>query len=162
VWFRRQRDDRWDLSVDTASLTHEQRVIACRAALGQVRPDADRLQTDVPWGQSESWPDDVRAAATVFRDPARGYGSSGWVTPVSDRQWDAYLLLAPYAYNSDVWTSGMTPLADVNDEGSVIAVRLPEDRIEAFHQALAPAQVITHPPRDSRPERSGLTTSRTS
>lgn len=132
----------------TDDLDDDQLATACRAALDHVRGEADRLQIDVPW--SDSWPPEVVAAAKVFAPRRREYELSGWVTPVENHQWEAFVLLAPYAYTSDVWTADMKPLAEVDDEGSVIFVYLPEADVEGFCRTLSPARVITVPPRARR------------
>lgn len=134
----------------TDDLDDAQLATACRAALAQVRGEADRLQIDIPWSESESWPPEVVTAAQVFAPRRREYELSGWVTPVSDHQWEAYVLLAPYASTSDVWTADMNLLAEVDDQGSVIFLYLPEAEVEGFCRALSPARVKTVPPRARR------------
>ena len=128
----------------------DQLATACRTALAHVRGEADRLQIDIPWSESETWPPEIVAAAKVFAPRRSEYELSGWVTPVEDHQWVAYVLLAPYAFTTNVWTADMKPLAEVDDQGSVIFVYLPEAEVEGFCRALSPARVITVPPRVRR------------
>ncbi len=129
-------------SVETSHLTRPEQIAACGAALDVVRERADRLQIDVPWDHAASWPEEVVEAASVFAPRRRDYECSGWIAPISQRQWLAFRALAPYAFSSDVWTADMRLLADVNDEGSSITVHVESDDLSRLREAVAPAYVV--------------------
>lgn len=93
MWFRRPR--RVLYGIETAHLSREQEIVSCRAALRLVAEHVHLLQVDVPWDNAASWPDEVVEAALVFVPRRKGYEGSGWITPVDDRQWQAFCTLAP-------------------------------------------------------------------
>ena len=114
----------------------------CRAGLEHVRGSVDRLQLDLPWSQSGHWPEEVRAAASTFTSGAASYALSGWISPVDDSTWDDFVLVAPYVYDADVWSSDMVQLAAIADEGSSLVVRVASEELSSFTRAVAPGRTM--------------------
>lgn len=139
MWFRGRRDL---YVVETEHLSRELQVGACRAALHFVGARAERLQTDVPWARAGLWPADVVEAASRLapRDPE--YATSGWITSIDDRLWQAYVTFAPFAFSTDVWTADMELLGHVDDEATSIVVRIPVSIREELRRSVAPARVV--------------------
>ncbi len=132
----RRRRDEW--AVETAGLSHDARADVVRAVLRVVRPMADRFQTDVPWDDARGWPVAVRDAAQVLSPESRGYACTGWRDTQDAAQWEAYELLAPFAYSSDVWDARSLELASVCDEGTSVTVRAAGDLHEQLLASLRP------------------------
>jgi len=140
MWFRNRNLDCH--VVDTSGLDREQRIAACAAALVLVAPDVDRFQTDVPWDRAGDWPADVRKAATALVSVHSGYQSSGWIRDFSHDVWRAFVSFAPYAYGSDVWTKDMKLLAEVNDEGTSLTVRVLPEQLPEFEDLVHGTRVV--------------------
>ncbi len=132
----RRRRDEW--AVETAGLSDDARADVVRAVLRVVRPMADRFQTDVPWDDARGWPVAVRDAAQVLSPESRGYACTGWRDTQDAAQWEAYELLAPFAYSSDVWDARSVELASVCDEGTSVTVRAAGDLHEQLLASLRP------------------------
>ncbi|GAA1754799.1 hypothetical protein GCM10009710_37350 [Aeromicrobium alkaliterrae] len=140
MWFSRKHLDPV-YQVDTVGLSRVQQIAACRAALEFVRPRADRLQLEVPWQWAESWPEDVVEAASILAPKREAYEVTGWVTPIEEHHWKAFVALAPFAFTADVWSFHMTELADVSNEATIIVVRIPPHDLARLRDAVAPARV---------------------
>lgn len=146
MWFRNRNIDQY--VVDTSHLRRELEIAACRAALRLVAPDVYRFQCDVPWGNRDSWPDDVIAAATILAPlpenatPKQTYQDTGWITNFPETVWQAFVTFAPYAFSSDAWTDDMKPVVDINDEGTSLVVRVLPGQVRQFEQAVPEADVI--------------------
>lgn len=146
MWFRSRNVDVYD--IDTSNLTRTEQVAACRATLEHVGPVVERFQCDVPWGQAGSWPDDVKDAAEVLAPRPNGtppdkYLLTGWVTDFSVATWRACVTFAPYAYDSDAYTVDMKFLAQIDDEGTSVAVRVLPEELERFRESLPAGAKLT-------------------
>ena len=61
--------------LDTARLTADQQVAACRLALCVVAMDVASFEADIPWAPASEWPVDVTQAAqhlSSLKPPGRG------------------------------------------------------------------------------------------
>jgi hypothetical protein len=140
MWFRNRKANQH--VVDTSLLDRELQIAACRDALELVAPEVDRFQCDVPWVREQDWPVDVREAAAVLVPVHSGYQTSGWVRDFSENVWRAFVTFAPYAYASDAWTKDMKFLAEVNDEGSSLTVRVLPEQMRDFKRLVHGATVV--------------------
>lgn len=140
MWFRNRKRDQH--VVDTSGLDREQQIAACRAALELVGPEVDRFQCDVPWDREADWPADVREAAAALVPVDSGHRTSGWIRGFSEDVWRAFVTFAPYAYGADAWTKDMKFLAEVNDEGTSLTVRVLPERLRDFEQEVHGARVV--------------------
>lgn len=140
MWFRSRKLDRH--VVDTSGLDREQQIAACTAALLLVAPDVDRFQTDVPWDRAGDWPADVREAAAALVSVHSGYQTSGLIRDFSGDTWRAFVSFAPYAYGSDAWTKDMKLLAEVDDEGTSLTVRVLPEQLPEFQDLVHGARVV--------------------
>lgn len=146
MWFRKRRDD-WHV-IDTSTLTRAREVEAVRAALRAVLSCVYRFQCDVPWDNRPSWPPEVVEAASVLAPlpqdaaPNETYRMTGWVTDFDHETWEAFTLIAPYAFGADAWTLEMECVFDVSDEGSRLAVRLEPDHLDDFKRSIEGVEVV--------------------
>lgn len=140
MWLRGGSHGQWVVDVDR--LGRDQQVATCRSVLELVVSEASRFQCDVPWDRCEDWPEDVQEAATELVPVHSGYQVTGWVDEFSQSAWRAFVTFAPYAYDSDVWTSHGKFLAEVNDEGSSLTVHLRPEQAHAFAQSNRGAAVV--------------------
>jgi hypothetical protein len=140
VKFRSGSADRY--VVDTSSLDRDEQIAACRSALELVGADAGQFQCDVPWGQRAKWPDEVGDAAVHLVPVRSGYQTSGWISDFNLETWQAFVMFAPYAYSADVWTTTGAFLAEVNDEGTSVTVRVLPEQLKAFEQSAHGANIV--------------------
>jgi hypothetical protein len=128
--------------VDTRHLSRDDQIAVCRAVLRLVAPVVVRFQCDVPWSQELDWPPEVRHAAALLAPRGSNYETSGWIDDVTQARWEAYVTFAPYAYSSDAWGPGMRSLADVNDVGTSLVVRVPPDQVHQLKRSVHGADVV--------------------
>lgn len=146
MWVRDRFVDQY--VVDTSGLIREQQIAACRSVLQFVAADVDHFQCDVPWGERESWPREVVQAAAILAPLTEGtpskkeYKHTGWVREFSDVTWQAFVVFAPYAYSADAWTVDMKSLAEIEDEGTSLVVRVPPAKLRQLEQAIPNADIV--------------------
>lgn len=140
MWFRKRNVDQY--VIDTSCLDRDDEVAACRAALDLIAPDVARFQCDVLWDNSAQWPDDVVRAATALVPHELQYEATGWVTDFPDSVWHSFVTFAPYALSADAWTAEMKSLAEVEDEGTSLVVRILPDQIVRFEESTLGAEIV--------------------
>ena len=119
--------------LDDAGWDGTSRVAAVQAALNLVAGEVIQAETDIPWGNRGSWPDDVLHAAERLRDQyvpetrrvageAEGYLQTGVATTDPDSL-QAFITFAPYAFDATFWAEGRTS-ASLAYEGTSVVVSL--------------------------------------
>ena len=125
--------------VDTEVMGHEQRESACRVALRAVGADAVCFESDIPGGSRRAeWTSEHHAAVNELLWAGRtivgrhrlersGYAQTG-ILPVGDTAlWEAFVTVAPHAFDASVWATRDTdqePIVQISDESQSIFVRL--------------------------------------
>ncbi|MCI2237787.1 hypothetical protein MO973_16370 [Paenibacillus sp. TRM 82003] len=113
-----------------------------RSVLAHLAPRAATVETDLPVHEPGTWPAEVEAAAEQLRrhsDPGADPGTDPerYCYAVADVRthphlWDAFVLVAPHAYDAEVRDAHGTQIASLSDEGTLV-LHLDDEQ----HQRLA-------------------------
>ncbi|MEW1959209.1 hypothetical protein [Kineococcus sp. NPDC059986] len=97
-----------------------------RSVLGYLAPRAAVVETDLPAHEPGTWAPDVEATAGLLRrhshvdpDPRR-YEYATAVVAADPRLWNAFVLVAPHAYDAEVRDVDGGEVASLSDEGSLV------------------------------------------
>lgn len=106
-----------------------------RAVLAYLAPHAATVETDLPVHEPGTWPADVEAAAQLLRqhgDPAADpddYRYAAADVRTHQHLWDAFVLVAPHAYDAEVRDEAGEEIASLSDEGTLV-VHLDDEQHE--------------------------------
>jgi hypothetical protein len=116
---------------------------SCRDALEVLAAEIGRAETDIPWAERESWPEEVVLAACRLRDRFVPLGERGEVymrtgvqRVMDDGVLADYLLVAPHAYDAQFWREDFAEVASLADESQSFVAWLTEE-----HRASVVARV---------------------
>lgn len=97
-----------------------------RAVLAHLAPRAATVETDLPTHEPGSWPPEVETAAELLRrhsDPDASPDRYCYAAADVRRYphlWDAFVLVAPHAYDAEVRDADGTEIASLSDEGTLV------------------------------------------
>lgn len=125
-------------AIDHGDLPQQDVQALDRAVLAHLAPRAATVETDLPVHEPGTWPADVETAATLLRqrsnpeaDPDEYCYAAADVRAHPDL-WDAFVLVAPHAYDAEVRDADGEEIASLSDEGTLV-VHLDDEQ----HQDLA-------------------------
>jgi hypothetical protein len=128
--------ERQSYVLDTAQLTADEQVAACRLVLTVVATDVASFETDIPWASASEWPNDVNRAArhlSSLKPPGRGesdlYRRSGELQRGDDRAWSSFVTFAPFAYDATAWASDSREIVRLADAATTIVVTLTSEQV---------------------------------
>ncbi|TCO47925.1 hypothetical protein EV646_105485 [Kribbella antiqua] len=134
--------ERTEYVVDTGDRGDSERIYACRLVLSVTAEDVASFETDIPLASAWNWPGDVREAAAFLsslKDPSRGedalYRRTGRV-PKTDRAWEAFVIVAPYAYDASAWSDDTQQIAALSDTAESIVAALTPDQTSVVGRAI--------------------------
>ena len=106
-----------------------------RAVLEVLAADIAKAETDIPWDERESWPEDAVLAACRLRDRFVPLGERGEVymrtgvqQVMDDEVLADYLAVAPHAYDAQFWREDFAEVASLADEGQAFVAWLTEEQ----------------------------------
>lgn len=117
--------------LDTARLTADQQVAACRLALRVVAADVASFEADIPWALASEWPVDVTQAAqhlSSLKPPGRGendlYRRTGELQSSDNTAWSSFVTFAPFTYDAAAWASDSQEIVRLADAATTVIVTL--------------------------------------
>lgn len=116
--------------------------------LTAVQDEVAEFQTDLPAPANHPWPPEVEDAAAVLlaastrRRQQPGYGVTGRLRRDEAEVWQAFVTFAPYAYGAEAFDEQVSPIVEVNDEGTSVAIALTQEQFEAAARVIAPARLV--------------------
>ncbi|GAB3216286.1 hypothetical protein GCM10027586_07910 [Kineococcus gypseus] len=113
-------------AIEHGDLTQQDLQALDRSVLAHLAPRAATVETDLPEHEPGTWPADVEAAADLLRrhsDPQAEPGRYCYAAAdvrTHPHLWDAFVLVAPHAYDAEVRDAHGTEIASLSDEGTLV------------------------------------------
>ena len=125
--------DRLEYVVDFDGMSSSDASRCARDVLEVLAADIAKAETDIPWDERESWPEEVVLAACRLRDRFVPLGERGEVymrtgvqRVMDDKVLADYLVVAPHAYDAQFWREDFAEVASLADEGQSFVAWLTE------------------------------------
>ncbi|WP_337060810.1 hypothetical protein [Kineococcus sp. G2] len=120
-------------AIEHGDLSRQDAQVLDRAVLAHLAPLAATVETDLPVHEPGTWPADVEAAAELLRrhsDPDAdqdSYCHAAADVRTHPHLWDAFVLVAPHAYDAEVRDAHGSEIASLSDEGTLV-LRLDDEQ----------------------------------